>query len=167
MVFQEIGFSVNRVSTQLIIPAGPPFYYTLCSLFPVKGIATKPRKGWDRFWRLYDLFKDRGDSVDDVSLLVNWDGSVKNFHTRTIEHNEWFVYAFDHAFYLGVDPDTWGAAQKEYNAAWIAYAEAVRRLCLERQEAKLEAERSAREAARRARPEPEIPTHLLEEEEQP
>lgn len=117
--------------------------------------------GWEQYLHQCDVLRRQGR--DEAEMVDVWSSmyGVKGIRIHLYDSKEWLISELEREEMTGVRSNAWERATQTYARAWLGYVHEVRRR-LERRREEANTQRQAeREAARRARPEPEVPEQLV------
>ena len=117
--------------------------------------------GWEQFLHQCDVLRRQGR--DEVEMVDVWSSmyDTKGIRIHLYDNKEWLMSEYEREEVTGVRSHAREQATRAYSRAWLSYVHEVRRRLEQRRQeanARLQAER---EAAHRARGEPEPPEQLL------
>ena len=123
---------------------------------------------WNQWHSIQALLERQGRPEWDIDLPLRnsardkiqcFDDRWHAFHSRIMSQSDEFL---DWMYDNNINPDR-NAAMCEYGRAWVTYLKTAWQQIRQRREEWYEERRKERVAARRNRPEPEVPEHILDD----
>lgn len=136
----------------------------------VSWVASATWKDWDIRREAQELLERQNRPSWEIDRFLR---GTRESGTKTFDDRVRDFYEFrrglsdeylDWLHYKGITMD-WDAARRDYGRAWVVYLRKAWNIICERRDAELECLRQQRLEARRNRPQPLIPDHLLPDDE--
>lgn len=117
--------------------------------------------GWEQFLHQCDVLRRQGR--DEAEMVDVWSSmyDAKGIRQHLHDHREWLINEYEREEITGIRSNARERTTQIYARAWLGYVHEVRRRLEERREESRTRRQTEREAAHRARAEPEVPDRLL------